>query len=362
VFGPLPERWAARPRPSVAKGDANAPAAAYSCKFAHQRYQRRRQYGRLPPKLAPQSALLKEVCRLLRKCWSPQQIAAYLSKVHGTDRSQRVSHETIYTCIYAQPKGELRRELIACLRMARARRWPRSRGTDRRGEIADLLSIHVRPPQVNERQFPGHWEGDLIKGALNLSAVGTLVERSSRLLMLVKLPHPNPATAAHVLQAFSDKLLSIAQPMRQTLTYDRGKEMMATLIPALGACASRITSGERRLAERLEQKLDDDYLLWYDVPVGPKHAHPDFVVMHPRRGILILEVKDWRLETPSSTANKQTWDHPRPRHPQNRPNPLEQARQYAHQVVDALECDPQLVQADGAHKGKLAFPGATAWC
>jgi IS30 family transposase len=203
----------------------NAPAAAYSCKFAHQRYQRRRQYGRLPPKLAPQSALLKEVCRLLRKCWSPQQIAAYLSKVHGTDRSQRVSHETIYTCIYAQPKGELRRELIACLRMARARRWPRSRGTDRRGEIADLLSIHVRPPQVNERQFPGHWEGDLIKGALNLSAVGTLVERSSRLLMLVKLPHPNPATAAHVLQAFSDKLLSIAQPMRQTLTYDRGKEM-----------------------------------------------------------------------------------------------------------------------------------------
>jgi IS30 family transposase len=109
--------------------------------------------------------------------------------------------------------------------MARAKRWPRSRGTDRRGEIADLLSIHVRPPQINERQFPGHWEGDLIKGAANLSAVGTLVERSSRLLMLVKLPHPQPATAAHVLQAFSDKLLSIAQPMRQSLTYDRGKEM-----------------------------------------------------------------------------------------------------------------------------------------
>lgn len=102
--------------------------------------------------------MFKQVCRLLRRLWSPEQIAGHLATVHGTDQSQRVSHETIYTCIYAQPKGELRRELIACLRMARAKRWPRSRGTDRRGEIADLLSIHVRPPQINERQFPGHWE------------------------------------------------------------------------------------------------------------------------------------------------------------------------------------------------------------
>ncbi len=203
----------------------NAPAAPYNCKFAQQRYQRRRRYSRPQPKLAPESTLFKQVCRLLRRLWSPEQIAGHLATVHGTDQRQRVSHESIYTCIYAQPKGELRRELIACLRMARAKRWPRSRGTDRRGEIADLLSIHVRPPQINERQFPGHWEGDLIKGAGNLSAVGTLVERSSRLLMLAKLPHPQPATAAHVLQAFSDKLLSIAQPLRQTLTYDRGKEM-----------------------------------------------------------------------------------------------------------------------------------------
>ncbi len=109
--------------------------------------------------------------------------------------------------------------------MARAKRWPRSRGEDRRGQIADLLSIHVRPPEVEDRQFPGHWEGDLIKGAGNLSAVGTLVERSTRLVMLVKLPHPHPATAAHVLQAFTDKLNSIARPMRKTLTYDRGREM-----------------------------------------------------------------------------------------------------------------------------------------
>ncbi len=130
---------------------------------------------------------------------------------------------------------------------------------------------------------------------------------------------------------------------------------MATLIPALGSCVSRMTPGERRTAERLEQKLDADYLLWYDVAVGPKHQHPDFVVMHPRRGILILEVKDFRLST-LIQANKQTWDIHGELGPKTIPNPLEQARQYAHQVVNALERDPQLVQPEGRHQGKLAFP------
>lgn len=130
---------------------------------------------------------------------------------------------------------------------------------------------------------------------------------------------------------------------------------MATLIPALSVCVSRMTSGERRTAERLEHKLDDDYLLWYDVAVGPKHQHPDFVVMHPRRGILILEVKDFKLAT-LVQANKQTWDIHGENGPKTIPNPLEQARQYAHQVVKALERDPQLVQPDGKYQGKLAFP------
>jgi len=130
---------------------------------------------------------------------------------------------------------------------------------------------------------------------------------------------------------------------------------MATLMPALGACVSRMTPGERRTAERLEQKLDADYLLWYDVAVGPRHQHPDFVVMHPRRGILILEVKDFRLSTVIQ-ADKQTWDIHGDTGPKTIPNPLEQARQYAHQVVKALERDPQLVQPEGRHQGKLAFP------
>ncbi len=125
---------------------------------------------------------------------------------------------------------------------------------------------------------------------------------------------------------------------------------MATVIPALSVCVSRMTQGERRTAERLEQKLDDDYLVWYDVPVGPKHAHPDFVILHPRRGLLILEVKDWRLET-IRTASKQSWEILAQGIPKTVPNPIEQSRHYAHQVVDALSKDARLIE-----DGKLSFP------
>ena len=159
----------------------------------------RNSLGRPSPKLVADNPLFESITELLRLRWSPQQIAAHLAKLHPSDSVQRASHETIHNVIYAQPRGELRKELIARLRMARTKRWPRSKGEDRRGHMADMLSIHVRPPGVEDRQFPGHWEGDLIKGAVNQSAVGTLVEPNTRLLILVKLPHPNPATAAHVL-------------------------------------------------------------------------------------------------------------------------------------------------------------------
>jgi hypothetical protein len=130
---------------------------------------------------------------------------------------------------------------------------------------------------------------------------------------------------------------------------------MAVLIPSLGSCAARMTSGERRLAERLEQKLDDDYLLWYDVPVGPKQSHPDFVIIHPRRGLLILEAKDWRLDT-IHKADKQAWEIVPDGQLKVVINPIAQARHCAIQVVNALELDPQLRQLDGPHQGKLAFP------
>lgn len=136
---------------------------------------------------------------------------------------------------------------------------------------------------------------------------------------------------------------------------------MAVLIPAMGACVGRMTPGERRLAERLEQKLEDDYMLWYDVPIGPKQTHPDFVVIHPRRGILILETKDWRLETVQE-ATKQAWTLIVDGRPKVVINPAAQARHCAIQVVNALERDQQLIHGEGPHQGKLAFPGAAAWC
>ena len=129
---------------------------------------------------------------------------------------------------------------------------------------------------------------------------------------------------------------------------------MATLIPAIGTSAFDST-GERRLAERLEQKLDADYLLWHNVPIGPKQTHPDFVVLHPRHGLLVLETKDWHLST-IQRATRQAWDILADGIFKTVINPLAQARHCAIQVVNVLQRDPHLVHESGPHKGKLAFP------
>jgi IS30 family transposase len=158
----------------------------------------------------------------LREGWSPGQIAGAMKMMWPDSPERRVCTETIYTCLYALPRGALRQELIAGLRKAHSARLPRSRGTDRRGQLPDMLSIHVRPPEVEDRALPGHWEGDFIKGAGNRSAVGVLVERSSRLVLLAKM---DDATAASALTGYTRQLNSVAEPMRQSLTYDQGKEM-----------------------------------------------------------------------------------------------------------------------------------------
>ena len=203
----------------------NSGTEGYASAQAREQSTQRRKAARPAIKLHADALLFDVVCHFLRLLWSPEQIALTLAHIFPKGHEHRVSHETIYNCIYAQPVGELRKELIACMRQAHNKRVPRSKGQDRRGQIPDMLSIHVRPPEIEDRQFPGHWEGDLIKGAANASAVGTLVERTSRLVMLVKLPEFKPASAANVLQAFTDKLLSIAQPMRLSMTYDQGREM-----------------------------------------------------------------------------------------------------------------------------------------
>jgi hypothetical protein len=129
---------------------------------------------------------------------------------------------------------------------------------------------------------------------------------------------------------------------------------MAILIPAIGSCVSRMTSGEKRFAYRLEDKLEDDYLCWYDVSIGERTQHPDFVVFHPSRGLLVLEVKDWKLDTIHS-IDKQHAAILTDQGIKHVLNPQEQARQYMFAVTNKLERDPQLIFPDGSLKGKLIF-------
>lgn len=134
-----------------------------------------------------------------------------------------MSHETIYTALYALPRGELRRELIGYLRQGHVNRWPRSRGANRKqaGFVSQDVLIHVRPPEVADRLVPGHWEGDFVKGAANRSAVGTLLERTSRFLILAQM---DDCSSLAALNGFRRVLTALAPTMR-TLTYDRGSEM-----------------------------------------------------------------------------------------------------------------------------------------
>lgn len=170
-------------------------------------------------RLAPGAAAWAPVVRLLEARHSPEQVSAILGRMQPRNR---VSHETIYTALYALPRGELRRTLIGCLRQHRKHRRPRSRGNDLRGTIPNMTSIHMRPPEVDERIVPGHCEGDLIKGARNGSAVGTLVERTS---LFVTLAAMDNASAQAAVADFSTVLSRIDTQRRLSLTYDQGKEM-----------------------------------------------------------------------------------------------------------------------------------------
>lgn len=153
---------------------------------------------------------------------SPEQIAGRLRREYPDDMGKHVSTETIDAALYVLPRGTLRSELLAARRQARKARRPRSRGTDRRGQIPHMTSIAERPADVATRTVPGHWEGDLLKGARNGSAVGTLVERTTRLVLLARTEGTDARSAY---QGFTKKLRHVPAPLRNTLTYDRGKEM-----------------------------------------------------------------------------------------------------------------------------------------
>jgi len=164
--------------------------------------------------------------RLLAR-WSPAQVASRIREEYPDDEDMRISHETIYRYVYVQPRGSLRRELVAALRREhkyrRKGRRLRGTGAETRGKIADMLSIDERPAEVEGRTVPGHWEGDLIVGRHKRTANGTLVERTTRYAILVPLGGGKDAVS--VRKAYAREMRKLPKELAKTLTYDQGKEM-----------------------------------------------------------------------------------------------------------------------------------------
>ena len=177
-------------------------------------------------KLAANPRLCARVVEDLERLWSPEQIARRLRREFGDDPAMTISHETIYKSLYVQGRGELRRELTRCLRTGRAQRKKRGRA-DHRGRVADMVLISERPAEVADRAVPGHWEGDLIIGKNGLSAIGTLVERTTRFVMLLHLGEGR--SAEQVRDAMTAKITTLPAAVRRSITWDQGTEMVQHL-------------------------------------------------------------------------------------------------------------------------------------
>jgi IS30 family transposase len=173
------------------------------------------------PKLECNSSLWKAVLVRLRRQWSPEQISADLKKTYNSPAMQ-VSPETIYSYLYVLPRGALRKELCAHLRQGHTQRRKHGDGNSSHAPIADIISIHERPPEVEDRTVPGHWEGDLIVGEKHQTALGTLVERTTRTVLLIRMRRRD---AESVRKAFAKRIKCLPKQMRLTMTYDRGGEM-----------------------------------------------------------------------------------------------------------------------------------------
>lgn len=165
--------------------------------------------------------LRRVVAQKLGLDWAPQQIAAWLVNTYPDEPAMHVSHETIYRALYVQARGAFKRSLIAHLRRGHRYRRPRSATNATRGQIVDAISIAERPPAADSRAIPGHWEGDLLIGKQGTQIV-TLVERRSRFVLLIRVPTADSAT---VVAALARRVQQLPKALRQTLTWDRGKEM-----------------------------------------------------------------------------------------------------------------------------------------
>lgn len=175
------------------------------------------------PKKIENNPLLQEYIHChLKLGWSPEQIANRLKMEYPNEPNMQVSHESIYTYLYVLPRGELKKELISHLRQERHLRKRRSNSHNQRGKIPNMISIDERPKEVEERSIPGHWEGDLIVGKGRLSALGTLVERTTRTTILVPLKEKD---AKAIRKAFARETKHLPDQMKLSLTYDRGTEM-----------------------------------------------------------------------------------------------------------------------------------------
>jgi IS30 family transposase len=166
--------------------------------------------------------LRQEVFARLAQCWSPEQIANDLALRYPTDPTMRLCPDTLYTYLYVLPRGHLKHTLMAALRQRHGRRRPRGRVLKSRRPVQDMLSIEERPAEVADRIIPGHWEGDLLVGRRNASALGTLVERTTRFTLLVPLQTKDAVT---VRRAFARALRHLPQQLTRSLTYDQGQEM-----------------------------------------------------------------------------------------------------------------------------------------
>jgi IS30 family transposase len=200
---------------------ANGGRSSYRAAVAH-RASRRRAHRPKPAKLTMNPRLRAVVEAKLALWWSPLQISRWLMEAYPGDEEMRVSHETIYQSLFIQGKGALRKELSRCLRTGRAVRRPQGRPASTKGQIRDMVMISERPAEVEDRAVPGHWEGDLIMGTRN-TAIGTLVERWSRYVMLFGLPDGNTAEAVRV--ALAATIQRLPAHLWESLTWDQGKEM-----------------------------------------------------------------------------------------------------------------------------------------
>jgi IS30 family transposase len=177
-------------------------------------------------KLAVNGELREWVQSKLKLNWSPEQVSVRLKAEFPGRPEMRVSHEAIYQSIYVQGRGALRRDLAARLRTGRALRKPRrAEGGERRGKIPGMVMITERPAEADDRAVPGHWEGDLIIGRGGRSAIGTLVERSTRFTMLLHLP--GGYGADKVAEAMSEAVAGLPESLRRSLAWDQGREMAA---------------------------------------------------------------------------------------------------------------------------------------